>query len=467
MTSQNSSPPPRHATPRSPELATFGPHVDLVSVKLGTPSMPWQTQVNAVANEVMPDGDGWRFRYPVVVVTTPRRSGKTKLLGDNQVYRCLTMQDYRCWYTAQTGQDARDQWREWHSSIATAMPGRWKFRLSNGEESATWPKTRSFIRTFPPTPDALHGKPTDMPALDEVWSLSLAQGGSLTQAVIPTMATRPHAQLWILSTAGDESSLWFRGWIDRALVSLETGGDIALFDWSCPHDLDVTDPASWPLFHPAYGITIGERQMRAALDAMGPAHFARAFGNQWPAVETSWRAGWPGLASTDRIPPTARVYLAADAQTTHRTASIVAAAQLPDGRSAVEVIDSRSGVEWLTPRLVELTRTHRAPVALHTGGPLSYLIPELEREGVRVTSISSTQYTDAAARLRTAIIAGTITHPSDPRLDHAVEGVELRITGDRAAWQKRDATVDETPIVAASLALWQLTTAGPPPKLRV
>lgn len=429
--------------------------------------MPWQTRVNAVANEIVPDGDGWRFRYGVVVVTTPRRSGKTTLLGGNQVHRCLKLDDYRCWYTAQSGQDARDQWREWQGTISAAMPGRWKYRHSNGEETATWPATRSFIRTFPPTPDALHGKATDFPALDEVWSLTLTQGAALTQAVVPTMATRPHSQLWVLSTAGDESSIWFRGWVDRAIASLgDPDTDIAFFDWSCPHDLDVTDPASWPQFHPAYGVTIGDRQMRAALDAMGPDQFARAFGNQWPAIEASWRAGWAQLASGDTIPDPGRVYLAADAQVSHRSAAITAAGVLPDGRIAVEVIDHRNGVDWLVDRLGILTRKHRSPVAINASGPLGYLIPELQAAGSRVEVVSATGYAEAAARLRTLIVSGGITHPDDPRLNRAVDGIETRSAGDRAVWKKRDSTVDETPLVAVSLSVWQAATPGPKPLVR-
>ena len=430
--------------------------------------MPWQAQVNAVANEIVEDHDTgrWRFRYSIVVVSTPRRSGKTTILGANQAQRVITIPDYRCWYTAQSGQDARDQWREWQATLSARMPGRWKFRQSNGEEAATWPATGGFIRTFPPTPDALHGKATDFPALDEIWALTMTQGTALTQAVVPTMATRPHSQLWLLSTAGDESSLWFRGWIDRARASLtDPDTDIAYFDWSFPDGVDVTNPAMWPIYHPAFGITIDERAMKAALDAMGEAQFARAFGNQWPAVEASWRAGWPQLASPDRIPTNARVYLAVDAQISHRSAAVVAAGVLPDGRIAVEVIDQRNGVDWLPARLAELSRRHRSPIAVNTTGPLAFLIPELQQSGVRVEPISGPDYANAAGRLRTLIVSGGIAHPDDPRLNRAVDGIETRDTGDRAVWRKKDATVDETPLVAASLAVWQASAPGPRPRL--
>lgn len=426
--------------------------------------MPWQSQVNAVTSEVLPDGS---FRYPTVVLSTPRQSGKTTLLEAVLAHRCMAFPDFRAWYTAQSGQDARDVWREWEKNLSSRMPNRWKFRQSNGEETATWPATGSFIRTFPPKPDALHGKQSDFAGLDEVWDYTLTDGKAITQAVVPTQATRQRRQLWIVSTAGDESSLWMRGWIDRARAALDDpDAGIAYFEWSTPTDLPHDDPAVWAAYHPAYGYTIDERAVRDALDQMGEEQFRRAYLNQWPAVEASWRAGWPQLASDDRIPADARVFLAVDAQVTHRTAAITAAAPLPDGRIAVEVIDHRNGVDWLPGRIVELCKRHRSPIGLKATGPLGYLIPELTKAGVKVTELSATDYADAAGRLRTLIVSGGIAHPADPRLDRAVDGIETTHSGDRSVWRKKDSTVDETPLVAVSLAVWQAVTTGPKPRVR-
>jgi len=379
----------------------------------------------------------------------------------------MTEQDFRAWYTAQSGQDARDVWREWEKTLSSRMPNRWKFRQSNGEETATWPATGSFIRTFPPKPDALHGKQSDFVALDEVWDYTLTDGKAITQAVVPTQATRPRRQLWIVSTAGDESSLWMRGWIDRARDALhDPAASIAYFEWSTPTDVPHDDPEVWARFHPAYGHTITERAMRDALDQMGEEQFRRAYLNQWPAVEASWRAGWAQLASEDTIPHPGRVYLAADAQVSHRAAAITAAGVLPDGRVAVEVIEHRNGVEWLAARLGELTRKHRAPVAINSAGPLGYLIPELQQAGTRVEVVTASGYAEAAARLRTLIVSGGIAHRDDPRLNRAVDGIETRAAGDRAVWKKKDSTVDETPLVAVSLCVWQAATPGAKPVIR-
>ena len=56
---------------------------------------------------------------------------------------------------------------------------------------------------------------------------------------------------------------------------------VAFFEWSCADDLDPVDPASWPQYHPAYGRTIGDAALEAALDILGPDEFARAYGNRW------------------------------------------------------------------------------------------------------------------------------------------------------------------------------------------
>lgn len=454
---------PRFATPRSPDLGTYGPHVDAVAQALGHPSMPWQAQVNAVANEVVvdPETGDWSYRYPTVILSTPRQAGKTTLLNGILGHRCMALPDFRAFYTAQSGQDARDVWYEWQSVLSQRMPGRWKFRLSNGEESAKFPAQGSFIRTFPPTPDALHGKQTDFVGLDEVWKYSLEQGGSITQAVVPTQATRHRRQLWIVSTAGRDDSLWMRSWIEKGRQAVEDPESrIAYFEWSTPPDVTIADAMDVAPFHPALGHTITEAALRDAFEQMGPDEYARAYGNQWPITDRSWQASWPTLTTGVPIPKDAFVHIAADAAWNHNEASITAAAADGD-RVIVEVIESKQGVDWLLPRLVELSRRHRCNVIIHRQGPLGYLIEDLTRAGVRVTEATSTDYADAIARFQTMVVAGLIVHQNDPRLDAAVVNVKSS-TADRPTWRRRVATVDISPLVAATFAVWKAAT--PPPK---
>lgn len=450
---------PRFATTRNPARATFGPQVDAVAAALGHPSMPWQQLVNAVANEVNDDGS---FAYPIVVCSTPRQAGKTTLLQGILAHRCMTLQDFRAWYTAQSGSDARDTWSQWHQTLAQRLGDRWQFRLSNGEETATWKATGSFIRTFPPTADALHGKQSDFAALDEVWDYSMEQGNAIVQAVVPTQATRPRRQLWIVSTAGTADSLWMRGWIEKARASLgDPDTRIAYFEWSAPEDAPWDDPDTWARFHPAYGRTIDHRYMADQVELMGEDQFRRAFLNQWPVMGTDWQAAWAGLDTGVQIPSDAFVHIAADASWNRSHVAVAAAGQLPDGRTVVEVIDHRRGTDWVVERLVELNRRHRSAIVLHRRGPLGFLVEDLQRAGVKLAEATESEFGDATARFQQLVSSGLLVRPADPRLDTAVANVASSGT-DRPVWRRRASGVDISPLTAAAFAAWK--ASAPPLK---
>ena len=433
--------------------------MDAVSAVLGHPSMPWQVQVNAVANEVKDDGS---FRYKTVIVSTPRQSGKTTLLGAVMAHRCMAFPDFRVFYTSHTGMAARAIWGEWYQTLSASMPGRWDFRLASGLETATWTAQQSFIKTFPPTPASLHGSQSDMVALDEVWKYTMATGDAITQAVVPTQATRPRRQLWIVSTAGNDDSTWLRGKIDAGRASLEDPDTTtAYFEWSCPDDIDPADPASWPLFHPAYGRTISHEGMSIARDQMGE-QFARAYGNAWGQSAVSWRAAWPLRATSETIPATARVVVAADAHPNHRLATIAVAGELETGGHGVEVIEQRAGIDWVKDRLVELSKTHRAPVVLHRTGALGHLIEDVQRAGARIIITGGADYADMVARFTTAIVAGTLHHADDPRLNSAVAAAVTRRSGGRDVWDRGE---EVSPLLACGWAYWQAATPGVKPRI--
>jgi len=441
----------RYATPRS-DLATFGPAVDQVMALLGHPPMPWQSQVNAVANEVNEDGT---YRYKTIVCSTPRQAGKTSLLGGVMAHRAMTQRDFRGWYTAQTGQAARDTWYEWQRKIEMAMPRRWQFRLSNGEESARWPTQGSFIRTFPPTPASLHGRQGDLILLDEVFSLSMELGEAIMQATIPTQATRSMRQTWIVSTAGTEESDWMRGWIEKGRDSLsDPASTIAHFEWTAPEEAPYDDPETWRLYHPAYGLTQSEESFRIALEQLGEAGFRRGMLNQWPAISTSWRQRW-GTLPENGIPAGAQVFIAADSCPRHTKASIVAAA--PGDPIPIEVIDHHAGIDWVLPRLTELHQRHACEVLIVRTGPLGHLILDLERSGVRVRAVTSAEFQDAVSTFQTLTVADGIAHPRDPRLDQAVAN-SMEVRAERPTWRRKDHGTDISPLVAASLAVWAAAT---------
>jgi hypothetical protein len=94
----------------------MGPAVARVARALGTPLMPWQQYVADVGGEVDERGG---FVYSLVIVTVPSQSGKTTLMLAQSVQRCLMAARRKTWHTAQTGQAAREKFRE----LADAVTG--------------------------------------------------------------------------------------------------------------------------------------------------------------------------------------------------------------------------------------------------------------------------------------------------------------------------------------------------------
>ena len=280
-------PNPLLATPRT-SRPSYGPAVGRLAAAMGKPLMPWQQYAADVGLEV--DADG-RFVYQQVIVTVPRQSGKTTLFGAVMVHRAAIVPRARVWFTQQSQKDAVDWMTNELWPLLSGFGPLAHLRRMAGSEHVRWEATQGLVRPFPPTPAGLHGKISDLVVIDECWAFDVYRGPALDQAIVPTTATRPNAQTWKLSTAGDSASGWWLGTVEQGRAAARHGrtDGVAYIEYGCPDTLDPTDPVSWPLYHPAYGRTIGTSSMQAALDMLGPDEFGRAYGNRWRA-RSRWRS---------------------------------------------------------------------------------------------------------------------------------------------------------------------------------
>ena len=444
-----------YATPHSglpDELAG----VEIIADRLGWPLLDWQRQAVAVLTQ----REGRGYRYPVVVVSTPRQSGKTTMLGCLLIYRMLRYQGYRGFYSAQTLKDARHAWQSWLDRLAATIGlDGFRLRLGYGMEDLRLPSQDSSLVPTVRKENAMHGRQSDTFVFDECWELSPMKAEGLMQAVQPTMATRPNRQMLLVSTAGTDESIWLRDWVRKGREAASVpDSDIAHLEWGCPEDLDGCLEENWPRFHPGLGGLIDPSALHTALTNHGPDLFRRAYCNQWPTVEQSWRGNWLELASSQRIPADAPVVFGVDAEPGHQSAAIVAAALGPEGEVLCEVIEDRPGTDWLLDRLLELTRKHQSEVAVCTTGPLAFLIPEGQQLGIAWTRLSSSDYQNSVARLKNLVRERRILHPDDHRLNMAVDNALTKQTGDRESWRRLDAKTSIAPLVALSIAAHRATT---------
>ena len=268
--------PPRYSTRRDVTAPTYGGKVALLGAAMGLPLMPWQRHVADVALEL---GTNGHYRYSTVVLTVPRQSGKTSLLRPVLAHRALTLNRAQLWITAQLRQDARDTWADTCDLIQDSPLGQLtKRRNTNGGECLTF-SNNSRLRLFNAGSDkALHGKQSDLVFIDEAFAFGEEQGDAILQAVLPTQATRPGAQTWIVSTAGTAASTWLRAYVTKGRAG--AAKRTAYFEWSIPEDTeDLTDLDLYVKHHPAVGHTISRDALETAPEGMKPGEFARAYGN--------------------------------------------------------------------------------------------------------------------------------------------------------------------------------------------
>jgi hypothetical protein len=428
---------------------------------MGRTPLPWQAATLDLAAEV--DGRG-RLVHSVVVVLVPRRAGKTILVAGALTYRALTAPTAG-YYTAQTGADASAWFRDDYLPLLDRFGGQFKPSLSNGKEAVRWRHNQARTAIFSPTRDALHGKFSDLVVIDEAWSLDAARGRELLQAIRPTMATRPGAQLWIVSAAGDPSSTFLAEQVDAARAAAAAGDPTyALVEYGVPDELDATDPAVVAEWHPAVGHTIERSFLDAERHVLGAGEFARAYGCWQPEAEVGRREidpeQWARLADPAPMPPRLGAAVGVDVGP-GRDAAAVAAVKLPDGRYQLELL----GV-WDTPgelpRLVDQLRgTRPRPLfGVDDAGPARNVADTID--GLDLSRLNGSQYAAACLQFADLVAAGRIVHRGQADLDAAIAALTTRPLIDGWVWSRRRATATIAAAVAATVAVWTLDHATRP-----
>jgi hypothetical protein len=282
-------------------------------------------------------------------------------------------------------------------------------------------------------------------------------------ALLPTISARPGAQSWYLGSAPDLSSVVLQRIRRRGRAGTDTR--LAYLEHSADPDVDLDDRAAWAQANPALGTRITEEAIVAERGAMSDEMFARERLSISPDIMSgggvisaeSWAAGNEPAAQLSG--PYAFAF---DVSPDHSWASIAVACAV-DGRPHVEVVDHRSGTDWVSARLAEL-KAAWAPVAVlgDPGGPAGAVFPSIASAGVTVAELGSREYGQACGLLYEQVMSNRLRHLDDPVLAAAVAGATKSPLGDAWKWSRRNSSTDITPIVAVTLALWGWSQYRPP-----
>lgn len=460
---------PRWSSPRRPDRPTWGPRVGKIAAALNKPFMPWQQYVADLALEVDPATG--RLAYREIRLTVPRQSGKTTLILAKNIWRMADAAALggrqNLTYVAQTRNKAREKFVDDYLEELRAAPrlrGRWKPRLSNGSESIRWENgSRWGIEST--TEKAGHGSTLDVGDIDEAFA---QVDDRAEQAMKPAMITRPQPQLWIVSTAGTEDSLYLNDKVDTGREFAAAGIDrgVAYIEWSAEPGADPADPATWWSCMPALGHTARVEAVASDFTSMKLAEFCRAylnwrtpkaFGEQvidagkWAAIldADSHLAGPPGVFAIDVAPGSG-------------AAAIAVAGYRDDDLPHGEVIAHNAGDDWVVQRMTELLDRWgwHVPVYIDPASPAGALIPDLTRAGVTVTAITGREMAQACGYLKSTVLAGNLRLLPQDVVTDALAGAVTRKLLDAWAWNRGPSAADICPLVALTIAMWGLST-GP------
>lgn len=420
--------------------------------------MPWQRHVADIAYEVDPSTG--KLAYREVRLTVPRQSGKTTLMLAVMTHRCIAMADrQRVFYTAQTGKDARLKWEDEHVPVLERSPfgSLINVRRTNGSEAIRW-SNGSLWSLLATTESAGHGAQADLGVLDEAFAYV---DDRLEQAMKPAMVTRPQPQLWIVSTAGTEDSLYLNDKIDDGRMRAASGqaSSVAYFEWSAPEDADIGSEETWQACMPALGLTVPIEAIRSDFESMREPEFRRAYLNQRQdrAAAAPWQVideeAWDRCLDP-RSEIAGETVLALDVTPTRSMASLCAAGLRDDDIPHVEVIGNRPGTSWVFDWFAAEDRIRRYErVVIDPVSAAGSLAADLRSLGLRVDEVSTRQFVGSCGKFYDLATAGQLRHIGQVPLNAAVAGAKRRPLGDAWAWHRRDSAVDVSPLVAATLAL--------------
>lgn len=444
-------PKPKFSPERNYANKSDGAEIALLAEAMGKPLMPWQRHVVDIGTERRPDGS---YEYELVLVTVPRQSGKTTVAGPLQLHRVMMNEKIKCFFTAQTGKDARSRFNDLVQLVnESALAPMVKIRRSAGDEAIMLPNG-SALRLFAPGPSAIHGETPPLVTLDEIWHFDELEGDEmLNGAIIPAQITIVGKQVWMFSTAGTAFSGFMKKWVARGHKGWPR---FALFEWGLPEGVDPYDRHAWPEWHPACGRTITVDALAEAAATTSRSEWLRAFCNVWTeAIDPIISAEAVEALTVEPagIPRRQDIAVSYEVGKDGLNGAVMAAWRDDEGAPCIRVLHAAPGTSWMVPFIRQL-RDEWGPavIAADDGGGTRRITAELR------LGYSPSKFAD-------------VSDDAKPTRRPVAEPVEIFTTGPRdfatacdqmLTWLRDDASVklDGSKAITSAIAAVEIRSMG-------
>lgn len=426
---------------------------------MGFEPTPQQWKMAAVLNAW--DDDKQRHLNGTMAICVPRRAGKTTGILAIALGRCLLRPGYTVIFTAQSGTKASARFLEMARALERREPSEdvrgFRIMRGAGNQNLTFHNGSMFM-VVTPKPDAFRGDAADMIILDEAQEHDADESAELLGAILPTMDTRPGAQIVVAGTAGERRSGLFWDTLEEGRRGAKRTG---IIEFAAPADTTPEEAASpdlWQASHPGIGTLTELEVIEQRFEKLPLPQFMREYLGLWPEDFSQSAIDLKAWAECGRDFSTKpdRFTLAYDVAIDGSTACIAAAWRDDHGIAYVEIVEHKPGTTWLVKRLQELSQKYRVPVAHDTVGATLVEAEQLQklRPRPKLQPLAYRDLSPGCAQIMKDINNRTLKHFNQPSLDEAVRVVVKRPIGETGyAWGRRASGGDITPIVAATFAL--------------
>ncbi len=303
-----------------------------------------------------------------------------------------------------------------------------------------------------------------MPPMSGVFKL-----GKMHQTMVRNLYKRAVASGWMLETstmyaAGEESVA--EGTHKTAKKAEKSGDSRLLFDHRQASDhWNLEDRGERiQALREAYGPAAAWMDLEAIADywddeQASEAEFRRFWLNQpVPLVDSSVMSigQWNNLKNLAAPQPERVVLTVAVAQ--DRSWSCIGVAGdvlIGEHTKTLLMCNSLKGIGGVADKIAELkTDRNVAEVAL-VGAQAKALQPDFVKAGIEFEMLSGVDEAAACAGFLEAVKGGTVVHVGQVELDKSVENARTRMSGESERWDRKDAKVDDSPLVAVSGALFR------------
>lgn len=422
----------------------------------------WQRHVLDVGCGEAADG---RWAALEVGVCVPRQNGKGSIIEARELAGLLLFGERLILHSAHEFKTAIEAFRRIRNLLDGSDDLRRqvaKVRTSHGEEAIVMRSGAELRFVARTKAGSGRGFTADLVVLDEAMILPTETIGAL----LPTLSARPNPQVWLFGSAGlTTSRCW---WSMRRRALSGDAGRMAWLEWSAPDGSLVDDPAVWADANPALGRRIEAEFVRTELAAMPRPEFVRERLGWWdaepeenvqPAIDSgAWQRCALVVAPEDGRPMALGVDVSPD-----RCTSIVVAGWSGEHR-VIEVVRVDQGIGWVATWIADVVRRNGiGSVVVDPSGPSVALVDDLRAADVPLVLAAGRDVAAACGQLVEGIASGSLRVRPDQRLDVAALSARRRQLSDSWVWSRSASSVDVSPIVAATLALWGLGHAADRP----